>query len=115
MDTKARACIIPYECLDTPRTLPTQRAHVDINNTAPDILLNKQRPGMFLVDTRNGQILTQPQLLGKYTVTLLAADAAGEIAVIKAWQFEVVRHYRVITLGVIIIICTTIAMFACMM
>eukprot|EP00729_Bicosta_minor_P002936 gene2936-13770_t len=47
-------------------------------------------PGMFLVDTRNGQILTQPQLLGKYTVTLLAADAAGEIAVIKAWQFEVV-------------------------
>lgn len=48
---------------------------------------------MFLVDTRNGQILTQPQLLGKYTVTLLAADAAGEIAVIKAWQFEVVRHY----------------------
>lgn len=43
-------------------------------------------PGMFLIDSRTGDMLTQPKLLGAYSVTLLASDADGAVAIVKAWQ-----------------------------
>ena len=45
--------------------------------------------GIFLVDSSSGQILAQPEIVGKYNGDLIAVDGSGAEVVVRTWSFDV--------------------------